>query len=310
MGCTVKLIAPSMGSFHVATIRGFTLMLLNGGLMYRNEVPLRNAIVGKSKQEYKWMVLRGCFGSMGLAFGFLALSELPLGDANTIIFLAPVFSGIFGYLILGEPWRLIDFMFTCLSFVGIILVVRPSFLFGTENDAGLSVVGVVAGLIAALGAGLVFVIIRKLKLEYNTHTLVTIHQLAFFGTILCPIFAVIFGQSFQGPDHGWKYALLPVMAICGTIGQLMMTKGMTMCKSAPGSAMRTIDVPFAYLYQIFVFEESPTLWSITGAILVLTSVIAIVVFRDKEENTQQKNNIEISTYNGVAGEEVDEEVAL
>ena len=46
-------------------------------------------------------------------------------------------------------------MFTCLSFCGIVLVVRPSFIFGSENDSGLSVLGVVAGLIAALGAGLV-----------------------------------------------------------------------------------------------------------------------------------------------------------
>ena len=69
--------------------------------------------------------------------------------------MAPIFSGIFGYLILGEPWRVIDFIFTCLSFCGIVLVVRPSFIFGSENDAGLSVLGVVSGLVAALGAGLV-----------------------------------------------------------------------------------------------------------------------------------------------------------
>ena len=80
MGCTVKLIAPSMGSFHVATIRGFTLMLLNGSLMIRSgDVSIRDVVVGKSKDEFKWLVMRGCFGSMGLAFGFLALSELPLG---------------------------------------------------------------------------------------------------------------------------------------------------------------------------------------------------------------------------------------
>ena len=99
-----------------------------------------------------------------------------------------------------------------------------------------------------------------------------------------------------------------------------------MCKSAPGSAMRTVDVPLAYMYQIFLFKESPSTWSVVGAFLVLVSVVAIVIFRDKrgEENS---HGIEVSKYGIVSSNkttdddsfnnviendnnEVDEEVTL
>ena len=90
---------------------------------------------------------------------------------------------------------------------------------------------------------------------------------------------------------------IPNAPNAGTIGQLMMTKGMTMCKSAPGSAMRTVDVPLAYMYQVFLFKESPSTWSIVGAFLVLTSVVAIVIFRDKRSDNS--HGIQVSKYGGI-----------
>ena len=70
-----------------------------------------------------------------------------------------------------------------------------------------------------------------------------------------------------------------------------------MCKSAPGSAMRTVDVPLAYMYQVFLFKESPSTWSIVGAFLVLTSVVAIVIFRDKKSD--DSHGIQVSKYGGI-----------
>ena len=85
-----------------------------------------------------------------------------------------------------------------------------------------------------------------------------------------------------------------------------------MCKSAPGSAMRTVDVPLAYMYQVFLFKESPSTWSIVGAFLVLSSVVAIVIFRDKRsENKVNSNGIQVSKYGGIPDEHDDnEEVGL
>ena len=81
-----------------------------------------------------------------------------------------------------------------------------------------------------------------------------------------------------------------------------------MCKSAPGSAMRTVDVPLAYMYQVFLFKESPSTWSIVGAFLVLTSVVAIVIFRDKRSD--DSHGIQVSKYGGIPENDEDNEVEL
>ena len=84
-----------------------------------------------------------------------------------------------------------------------------------------------------------------------------------------------------------------------------------MCKSAPGSAMRTVDVPLAYMYQVFLFKESPSTWSIVGAFLVLTSVVAIVIFRDKRsDNDLNSHGIQVSKYGGIPENDEDNEVEL
>ena len=72
------------------------------------------------------------------------------------------------------------------------------------------------------------------------------------------------------------------------------------------------QVPLAYMYQVFLFKESPSTWSIVGAFLVLSSVVAIVIFRDKRsENKVNSNGIQVSKYGGIPDEHDDnEEVEL
>ena len=50
--------------------------------------------------------------------GFLAISLMPLGDATVIIFTAPLWSGIAGWVLLGERWALGDLCAALLGFGG------------------------------------------------------------------------------------------------------------------------------------------------------------------------------------------------
>ncbi len=66
-------------------------------------------------------------------------------------------------------------------------------------------------------------------------------------------------------------------------------------KSASGSAMRTSDVLFAYIWQILFTKDPVSALSIVGAILVCLGVLIIVLFKSKssENHIDQPKAVEM-----------------
>ena len=46
----------------------------------------------------------------------------------------PLIYPLFGYFILKEPYTKTDFIFALLGFIGILILIKPAFLFGNENN--------------------------------------------------------------------------------------------------------------------------------------------------------------------------------
>jgi len=75
----------------------------------------------------------------GLYWGFtslfwMALGRMPVGDVTAIVYCSPIFTALFGWLLLGE--RVSPRVFGCLalSMVGVSLITQPAFLFGHGSD--------------------------------------------------------------------------------------------------------------------------------------------------------------------------------
>ena len=60
---------------------------------------------------------------------FAAVSAIPIGDALTLIYSNPLFAMIFSSIFLGSRLRLYKTFLGTILISGIILVVRPPFLF-------------------------------------------------------------------------------------------------------------------------------------------------------------------------------------
>lgn len=58
---------------------------------------------------------------------------IPLGDATTIRFTSPVFIAIFAHFIVNEPFGLLQIVNALTTLIGVILIGRPSFIFGVKT---------------------------------------------------------------------------------------------------------------------------------------------------------------------------------
>lgn len=235
----------------------------------------------------RWiMFLRSVIGYGGIAFSFLAVEYMPMGDATVLVMLSPLVATIGGFIILGEPWRLPEFVATVVSLTGATLVAKPTFIFGNSNSSAVSdaeaantATGVVLSLIAALCAGMAYVCVRMLgtvaKMPWANVCFV--QALGQVGLSIPSLYLA--GQHLTLNMSAYEYGLIVLVGFVGAWSQIAMTVGMQREKSALATGMRMSDVVFGFIWQALFTADPVSLLSVAGAVLVTASIIILVVFK-------------------------------
>ena len=104
---------------------------------------------------------------MWLLYYYLLLTTYYLGDATTIVYVAPVFTATFAFLFLGERIDWSFYPIVMLDAAGLLLITQPTFVFGgsphTGSADGRYFRGAVSAFVSAIVAGLLPVCTRKSK---------------------------------------------------------------------------------------------------------------------------------------------------
>lgn len=77
-----------------------------------------------------------CFGAVNFASIsciYFAFTKLPLGDATVCISTTPIFTALLAYVFLKESWHLFDAVATFVCINGVVLITRPTFIFGSSG---------------------------------------------------------------------------------------------------------------------------------------------------------------------------------
>ena len=71
---------------------------------------------------------RAIFGTLGMVSIFLGVKFLPIAEAITITFAAPIFATIFSMIFLGEQVRIYRWIAIIVGLLGVVIILKP----GTE----------------------------------------------------------------------------------------------------------------------------------------------------------------------------------
>ena len=234
------------------------------------------------------LVLRSLCGGTALSCATYGFGVMPIGDATTIFLTSPVWAALLGRAVLGEKLHLFDALAIFLAIIGVVLVARPTALFGvdvSESGSGSgSEIGTGGGfpgwIVCAAGAGFagsVAVLVRLLKARGVKDPSVIAHAYAIITVTVAPIALYLLpGQSFtftrlDDPGRTWLLALgIGVLAIPN---QLLVNAGLLRTPAALGSMMRLIDVPSAFVLQVLFFTEMPHASSVGGAGLIVLCTV-------------------------------------
>ena len=179
--------------------------------------------------------------SMLLTFGALAL--LPLGEATTLTYAAPILATLLSGLILAEKIGPRRWGAVALGFVGVILVARPG--------DGVTPVGLLVGIAAAIGQAAVMITVRQISRTEQTAAIV--FWFTVFTTVAGAALLPFFGRSHDLVT----YAMLACAGLLGGVGQLSMTASL---RFAPVSVVVPLDylqIVWGILIGWFVFLAAP-----------------------------------------------------
>ncbi|HET7274014.1 MAG TPA: DMT family transporter [Longimicrobiaceae bacterium] len=265
MSLLVKLVGARIPGQEIVLVRGSVTLVITFAMLKRAGIRARGSREG-------FLVLRALLGFAALSCFYYSVINLPLADATLIQYTNPVWTALLAAWLLGERMGRREALLIAASLGGVVLIARPSFIFGSA--AGRLDPAVVAiALIGALFSAAAYVTVRKLG--QTEHALVIVF---YFTLITVP--AAIPGALMEPV---WptltEWAILLAVGLTAQAGQVYLTKGLQMEPAGRATAVGYLQIVFAAGWGMIFFAEFPDGWSILGALIIVGSTLGLARHR-------------------------------
>ena len=242
---------------QVLFFRGFFGLLLYFLIMPKNRI--KNFYYTKRAGLH---FLRSFFGLIALLAIFVALRNLPLATVVSISFAAPIFTTIFSIFMLNEKVGFYRWLAVLIGFVGIIVITEPGY-------QSLNIYYVYP-IIFCLGLSYVAILIRKLSVTEP----VWLISLNFSAAItLVSLFTIPFGWIM--PDMN-DLLLLCMLGLLGGAANLWLSQSFKLSEVSLVSPLKYLALVFGIIFGYLIWDEIPTIKTLLGALLVVTSSLIIL----------------------------------
>ena len=214
--------------------------------------------------DRKKMFLRCLTGLIAMLLYFTALSLIPIGQAVTLQYTAPLFVALLSGRLISEKVSSSVLILLLTAFVGIVLIVSPD-LESIDSNALLA-------LGSGLFAGLAYIFVRDLRKTESPSSVV--FWFAAFSVLGSMVQAIpdLSNLSFE------MIAALIGIGIGAGGGQVGITMAYHKANAAWVSAFSYLTVIIATIYGVILFDEILTLKIIIGGLMIIGSGIALVFF--------------------------------
>ena len=217
------------------------------------------------------LLLRGTLGFGALLCFFYSVVHLPLADATVIQYTNPVFASLIAALVIGERLRVRDGAYIAASLAGLLLVARPSFLFGTPQELESLAVGI--ALLGALLSAAAYVAVRALtKTEEPLVIVFYFAAVSVAGSIPLAAFDPVW-------PTGTEWLVLVGIGLATQLGQVYLTKGLREEPAGRALAVGYLQIVFAGGWGLLFFGEVPGPLSAAGFLLIAVSTAMLALQR-------------------------------
>lgn len=267
MAMLVKL-AGERGAHLVELIfwrQALTAVLVGAGLAITGNLPLLRTTRLKSH------AIRSATGLFGMFFTYGAVLLLPLAEATTLGFTAPIFAVLIAMVLFRErigPYR---WSAVVVGFAGVLVVMQP----GSGDHSGVTLLGVIVGLMAPLMVTIISFQIQDLNKTENPWSIVF-----WFALLSSPVVGLLLPFVIKAHDPQTWLTIL-AMALVGALAQILLTTALRFGSAAVILLMDYTALLWASFYGFYVFDRAApaSLW--LGAPLIIGAGL-LIAWRERQ----------------------------
>jgi len=243
-----------------------------------------------------------------------------------VTFLAPSLSCLACYFLLKEPFTRMEQIGTVVSLLGVILIAQPTALFshaspdstaadGTADGIaaraadsihhvtpGQRVGAVCVSLVGVVGSAAAFTAMRSIG--KRAHPLLSVNYFSVCCLLVSGMaMAVLPSVPFLLPQSLKEWLYLVFLGVCGFTMQFLLSAGLQHDKSSRATNMVYTQMLFALLFDKLIFGTTPSMLSLLGSGLILSSAIFIAVrkanLKQREEEERMKQVASTASENDI-----------
>jgi drug/metabolite transporter (DMT)-like permease len=260
MTLLVKVAGERLPTMQIVLVRSACVAAFSGVTAVARGRDLRG-------NERGLLFVRGGLGFAALSCFYYGIVHLPLAEATVIQYTNPVFTALIAAVLLSESLRARDVVPTLLGLGGVVLVARPSVLFGGIGSSLPAVPVLVALMGAVLSAG-AYVTVRRLRSEATNVVVFWFAAMSLLGSL--PF--VVADWLPPTPAEWW---VLAGVGVSTHLGQLFVTAGLQREPAGRAMTVGYLQIVFAGLWGFLAFGEIPGPWSVLGGAMVVASTLAL-----------------------------------
>jgi drug/metabolite transporter (DMT)-like permease len=255
----VKLAGQRLPAQEVVAARAALTLLFSYVALRRAGVPPLG-----SGRPLLWV--RGACGFLALSSVYYAVTHLPLAEATVIQYLHPPLTAALAAWLLRERMERSVLVSLALGLAGLVLIAQPNALFGSDR-AELPRLAIAAAVAGAVLSSCAYVAVRKLGA--SEHPLVIV---LYFPLVALPASLPSLAANAVWP-RGLDWLWLLLVGISTQIGQVSITRALSLDAAGRNAAYSYVQVPLAALWGAMFFDAWPNLNSALGSLLILAGAV-------------------------------------
>ncbi|XP_054164352.1 solute carrier family 35 member G1-like, partial [Oppia nitens] len=242
--------------------------------------------------ERIYLFLRCTLGTISMACLYTSYRLIPLSDATTMRFTAPVFVSLFAYILLRERFGPMEMSGALITITGVVLVARPTFLFSTGAVVSADTCwGLVLAMSAAITIAISMTVMRRLQ---RTQASVVIFWFS-LETVCLGLVALWLLDEFKWPSNATVWLVMCITGMCGASDQLFITMALKLENAAPVAVVRALSVVISFIFSVTILDEPILLTSFLGGSLIFISIICTGIYKwyidyNNKPNHHNNNN--------------------
>ncbi len=251
MVVAIRLAAATLHTFEIAFFRNFFGLVAALPLLLRHGPGLL-----RTTQLPRYFI-RCLVGVVSMFCGFWAIGHLPLAQAVSLSYSAPIFVTIAAVIFLHEQVRARRWAAVVLGFIGVLVIVRP----GSGDFSA----GTLVAVTAALLSGIVSIQIKQLSYTEPADRIVLLTTAIWVPMSLLP--ALLVWQWPQGITWLWVVAA----GFLGTGGHMLWTRALKIGDVSALTPISFMQLPVVAVFGYLLFGEAVDRWTALGAGIIFAA---------------------------------------